>query len=169
MQAAGPDALAIRDARDDDSDRLIALIDAVYAEYPGCVLDVDGEEPHLRRPASAFAEWAGRLWVVEEDGRLVACAGFRDAADAVELKHLYVAAAARRRGLGRRLTELVEIAGRARGRRWVELWSDTRFTDAHRLYERLGYVRGGVRELHDRSASVERHYRKALAADGRPG
>jgi putative acetyltransferase len=156
------DGLLVRDATDADADALIALIEAIYTEYPGCVLDVDGEEPHFRRPASAFAEWRGQLWVVELDGAVVACAGFRDGGEAVELKHLYVAAAARRRGLGRRLTELVERTGRQRGRRLAELWSDTRFADAHRLYERLGYVRGGTRELHDRSASVEHHYRKAL-------
>lgn len=40
----------------------------------------------------------------------------------------------------------------------------TRFTDAHRLYERLGYVRSpGTRELHDLSRSVEYHFAKALS------
>jgi GNAT superfamily N-acetyltransferase len=156
------DGLALRDARDDDSERLIALIGAVYAEYPGCILDVDGEEPHLRRPASAFASWGGQLWVVESAVTVVACAGFADHGHSVELKHLYVARAARRRGLGGHLAGLAEAAGRARGRRRIELWTDTRFTDAHRLYERLGYVRGGTRTLHDLSRSREHHYRKSL-------
>jgi putative acetyltransferase len=45
----------------------------------------------------------------------------------------------------------------------IELWSDTRFLDAHRLYEKRGYVRGPkTRELHDKSKSVEYYYRKAL-------
>ncbi len=153
----------IRDARDADAGGLIDLIGAIYAEYPGCVLDVDGEAPHLRRPASAFSDWGGRLWVAEHDGRLVACAGFADAGDAIELKHLYVAAAARRRGLGTHLTRLVERAAGTMGRRCIDLWTDTRFTDAHRMYERLGYVRGALtRELHDLSGSVEYQYRKHL-------
>jgi GNAT superfamily N-acetyltransferase len=156
------DGLVLRDARDDDCERLIALIGAVYAEYPGCILDVDGEAPHLRRPASAFTSWGGQLWVVESAGAVVACAGFVDHGRSVELKHLYVARAARRRGLGAHLTGLAEAAGRARGRRRIELWTDTRFTDAHRLYERLGYVRGGTRSLHDVSRSLEHHYRKPL-------
>ncbi|MGZ4618494.1 MAG: hypothetical protein ACXV3F_07160 [Frankiaceae bacterium] len=41
----------------------------------------------------------------------------------------------------------------------VELWSDTRFANAHRLYERLGYVRTGRRrELHDLSRSTESEF-----------
>jgi hypothetical protein len=42
-------------------------------------------------------------------------------------------------------------------------WSDTRFTDAHRLYERLGYIRGGTRDLGDVSRSVEYFFEKAIA------
>jgi putative acetyltransferase len=45
----------------------------------------------------------------------------------------------------------------------VELWSDTRFEDAHRLYEGRGYRRGDeLRELHDLSGSVEYYYRRSL-------
>lgn len=153
----------IRDGRDSDSDHLIALIRGIYAEYPGCVLDVDSEEPHLRRPASAFDAWGGQLWVAESAGRVVGCVGYADHGQAIQLKHLYVAPTARRSGLGSRLVGLAEAAARSRGRGQVELWTDTRFTDAHRLYERLGYVRcPGTRELLDLSRSVEYHYRKLL-------
>jgi putative acetyltransferase len=42
-------------------------------------------------------------------------------------------------------------------------WSDTRFTTAHRLYERLGYKRvGGTRELGDISNSVEYLFEKHI-------
>jgi GNAT superfamily N-acetyltransferase len=156
------DGLTIREASDADSEQLIALIGAVYSEYPGCVLDVEGEAPHLLRPASAFTERGGTLWVAELDGTVVGCCGFADGGEALELLSLYVAARARRRGLGRRLAGLVEAAGHQLGRPWLELWTDTRFLDAHRLYEQLGYVRGGTRELHDISESVEHHYRKSL-------
>jgi GNAT superfamily N-acetyltransferase len=156
-------AAVVRDVRDDDSEELITLIASVFAEYPGCVLDVDAEEPQLRRPASAFAEWGGRLWVAESAARLVGSVGFTDDGRVAHLKHLYVAAVARRQGLGSRLTRLAESAIRARGHRRVELWTDTRFTDAHRMYERLGYIRGPrTRELHDLSHTVEYHYRKNL-------
>jgi putative acetyltransferase len=154
----------IREARDSDSEQLIRLIGDVFAEYPGCVLDVDGEMPQLRRPASAFGEWGGRLWVAGRGDRVEACVGFSVHDGVAELKHLYVANSARGRGLGNRLCELVEEEVRRRGHDRIELWTDTRFTDAHRLYDRRGYARGPqTRELHDLSASVEYHYQKSLA------
>jgi putative acetyltransferase len=157
-------APTVRDALDSDSEQLVRLIREVFAEYPGCALDVDGEMPHLRRPASAFAAWLGRFWVAEQAGEVVACVGLAAQDGTAELKHLYVAARARRQGLGGHLCELVEAEARRRGLQRVELWSDTRFLDAHRLYESRGYSRSSrTRELHDLSRSVERFYSKVLA------
>ncbi len=155
----------IREARDEDGWDLVGLIAACWSEYPGCIMDVDGEVPWLRAPASAFAARGGRLWVAEQCERVVASVGLIPAADpeGVELKTLYVARFARRMGLGSRLVALVEAEAKRRGARFVELWSDTRFTDAHRLYERLGYRRGGARALHDLSRTVEYHFRKELS------
>lgn len=125
---------------------------------------MDGEAPHLRQPASAFEQWGGELWVAELDGRIVGCVGFADHDRQFELRSLYVAAGFRRLGLGGCLVGLVEEAALARGVECVELWTDTRFADAHRLYERLGYERGPrTRDLHDKSRSVEYFYRKRLA------
>lgn len=151
---------SIRPARDSDSAALIALIGGCFAEYPGCVLDVDGEEPWLRAPASAYAEMGGRLWVASVGETVVGCIGLRPGG---VLKSLYVAGSARRRGLGSRLVGIVERAAREAGERRILLWSDTRFTDAHRLYERLGYRRTGrSRELHDLSASTEYEFCREL-------
>ena len=159
------DTLVIRDSRDNDADGLIALIGGCFAEYPGCVLDVDGEMPQLRAIATSFAEHGGRFWTAELDGTIVGCVGIAPAErDGAELKHLYVAESARRMGLGTRLISIVETEARARGATYVEMWSDTRFLDAHRLYERLGYVRSPeTRELDDLSDSVEYYFSKRLA------
>jgi putative acetyltransferase len=54
-----PAAPRIRAARDSDAGGLISLIGDVYAEYPGCILDVDGEEPDLRAICSAYAAKGG--------------------------------------------------------------------------------------------------------------
>jgi putative acetyltransferase len=155
----------IRQARDDDSAALVELIGACYADYPGCVLDVDREEPWLRAPATAYAAWRGRLWVAERAGEVVGSGGFRPRAPGVGgVHHLYVARRARRRGLATRLLGLIEAEARRRGAARVDLWSDTRFTDAHRLYQRLDYVRSpDTRELGDLSRSTEYHFAKALA------
>ena len=159
------DGVHVRDARDDDSDALIELIGSVFAEYPGCVLDVDGELPELRAIASAFARWNGRFWVATLAEQVVGCVGLSQSAErgGIELRKLYVASRARRAGLGNRLCELVECEAATRWARFVELWTDTRFVDAHRLYERRDYVRGpDTRLLHDLSNSVEYYYRKTL-------
>lgn len=163
----------LRPVRDADAERVQHLIGTVWAEYPGCVLDVDGEEPWMRAPATAYtgdvdpARYRGRMWVVddaERPGELAASVAVRETAPGwVELKSLYVAASARRRGLGVALVHLVEREARRRGAGVVELWSDTRFTDAHRLYERLGYQSTGrTRDLHDLSDTTEYHYAKDL-------
>lgn len=155
----------LREARDDDADQLIDLIERCYAEYEGCVLDVDSEAPELREIATYHAEHGGRFWVAKSSGQLVACAGLVTGSepDVMEMKKVYVAREARQVGLGARLCSLVEAEAMSRRATAIELWSDSRFLDAHRLYERRGYVRGPkTRELHDKSSSVEYYFRKAL-------
>ena len=153
----------VRPASDGDAAGLIALVGACFAEYPGCVLDVDGEIPELRGIASAFAAEDGEFWVAERDGLVVGSIGWVPAGAGAELRKLYVAASERRRGLGGRLCAKVEDAARARGKAHVELWSDTRFREAHALYERRGYRRGPTtRALGDRSATEEFFFRLPL-------
>ena len=154
----------LRAGTDADSAALITLIGDTWSEYPGCVLDIDGEEPWLRAPASAFAALDGRLWIATVDGSVVACAAMKPGGDGVvELKSLYVSAKARRQGLGELLTDLVEQEAAERGAHRIELWSDSRFADAHRLYTRLGYQRlPHTRELHDLSNTTEYAFAKDL-------
>jgi len=156
------DDLVIRHAADSDSHALIALIGTVYAEYPGCVLDVKNELPELLTPAAAARAEGGRWWVAELGGKVVASASALPKDGAVELKRLYVNAASRKRGLGAHLVKLAEAEAHWRELPRVFLWTDTRFADAHRLYEKLGYTRGSTRELNDLSNSVEYHYAKEL-------
>ncbi|MFP5308587.1 MAG: GNAT family N-acetyltransferase [Actinomycetes bacterium] len=158
----------IRPVTDADADALTALVGAAYAEHPGCVLDLPGVDADLTAPRRTFDARGGDLWVVEDaDGGVVACGGWKpatvDGEPAVELSRLYVAARARRRGLAAWLVGQVERVGRERGAALVTLWSDTRFADAHRLYERLGYERQpGTRELHDPSDTTEYEFRRRL-------
>ena len=156
-------SVRVRDARDDDGDGVIALIEFCWSDYPGCVLDVDGEVPELRTIASHFRSIGGRFWVAERECAIVGCVGTAPAADGFELSKLYVAHVDRRRGLGGELVRRVEDAAVAAGSPHVELWSDTRFTAAHHFYERLGYVRlPQIRKLDDLSNTVEYRYRKTL-------
>lgn len=163
----------LRAARDDDAEGLIALISGVFAEYPGCVMDEEADLPDLLAIATIFARKGGRFWVVEREGEVVACVGMSPSAPGypgqtkppggVELRKLYVHTSERKRGLGGWLCDLVEREARALGAPFVDLWSDTRFTKAHALYERRGYKRGPVtRDLHDKSNSTEYYYRLDL-------
>lgn len=155
----------LRTVRDDDADALTALIGAAYAEHPGCVLDLPGVDADLRAPATTAAELGGRWWVLDgaAGGLAASVARGRVRAGTVELKRLYVAASARRRGLGAALVTHVEDDAAAAGATTVELWSDTRFHDAHRRYAALGYRETGERrELHDPSDTTELRFVRRL-------
>jgi putative acetyltransferase len=153
--------LAIRPATDADAPGIIDLIARCYADYEGCVLDVEREEPGLLRPAEAFE----RFWVAVRGGRVVGTIAAARHGGNVELKKLYVAHSERGAGLGRRLIELVESWARETEAAAVELWTDTRFLTAHAVYARLGYRRTGrTRELHDLSNSSEFEFVKPSRA-----
>ena len=157
-------AFAIRPVRDQDGDELRDILAGVFAEYDGCFF-VRSELPELEAPATSFAALDGKLWVAEENGRILGLVAIVPTADPalVELRKLYTRREARGRGLGGMLIDLVENEARARGASRVHLWTDTRFETAHRVYEHRGYVRlPETRELHDASASIEYHYEKAL-------
>jgi putative acetyltransferase len=157
--------IAIRPVRDEDSPDILGILAAVFAEYPGCILELS-EVPELARPATSFAEMGGSFWAADREGQLlgfVAMVPDGDGDGLFELKKLYLRRDARGNGLGRRLIDLVEAEVRRRGGSRVHLWTDTRFETAHRVYERCGYQRQpGTRDLHDVSNSVEYHYLKKL-------
>ena len=162
---AGLTGAELRAVRDADADGLIELIGGVFAEYPGCVLDLPGLDADLHQPATTAMATGAGWWVLEEDGRIVATIGAGRLADdgSVELKRLYVAPGHRRRGLARGLVALVEADARQRGATSIELWSDTRFLDAHALYTSLGYApTGEERDLNDPSNTTEYRFTRRL-------
>jgi putative acetyltransferase len=159
--------VSIREATDADGYALSALLGAVFAEYQGTVF-VSDEMPELQAVATTFCNKNGRFWVAEREVRgravVVGCIGYAAAGAGIELKKLYVAKSERNGGLGGRLVDLVEDTATQRRAAFIELWSDTRFTTAHRFYQKRGYLRGEhTRDLYDASASVEYYFRKALA------
>lgn len=165
--AAVASPVLLRPGRDDDAEGFIALIGACWAEYPGCVLDVDGEVPELRALATHFARQGGALWAAERrgGGRILGMVGTRPLPEdgAWEICRMYVAAEERGTGLAHCLLDAAEAHARAAGARRLVLWSDTRFGRAHRFYEKRGYVRTGpIRVLGDLSNSLEFCYAKPV-------
>jgi GNAT superfamily N-acetyltransferase len=157
----------LRAGRDDDAAGFIALIGGCWAEYPGCVMDLDGEVPELRALGSYYAKQGGALWAAEADGAIVGMAGTRPlGAGAWEICKMYVTRAHRGTGLAQALLAAAEGHAAGRGASVMKLWSDTRFERAHRFYEKHGYRRSGPnRPLYDKSNSIEYAYAKPLARE----
>lgn len=156
----------LRAGRDQDAEGFIALIGACWAEYPGCVMDVDGEVPELRALATCIAGKGGALWAATADGRVVGMvATYPESPGTWAISRMYVERAHRGTGLAQRLLDTAERHAIAAGATRLALWSDTRFERAHRFYERRGYARSGLtRDLHDLSNTTEFHYVKPVAA-----
>lgn len=180
----------LRPARDDDAQDLFGLLSLCFAEYPGCYVDPHDDLPDLVKPGHWKARrgrdgrlLGGEFWVVEDGrGRVCACvavdfpgelasevvAGSHEAnstdTKTAELHRLYVRPDCRRRGIAARLVAHVEAAAREQSASRIVLWSDTRFADAHRLYEKCGYMRhqDGPREVGDISRTWEYRFEKSL-------
>lgn len=154
-------AFSIRPARPEDTPAIHALIDTCYREYD-CVLRVELDEPHLIEPGPYVRTTGGEFWVADGDEAIVATCAVKLHADSGEVKTLYVHPSVRRQGLARRLTEMAIEHARAVGKPTMILWSDTRFTKAHALYEGMGFVREGERDLRDSNHSREYGYWKRI-------
>ena len=161
----------IRPASDADSGQVVSLIAACWVQYPGNILDVQAEEPALRRVASAYGAKGGKIWVASvsflKGEWIVGCVGVvpapQNTETAAELVKMYVHPRLRRQGLARRLAALPEAVAREWGAKAIDLWSDTRFVEAHAFYQALGYTKTGeTRDLHDLSNSTEYHFIKRL-------
>jgi GNAT superfamily N-acetyltransferase len=178
--------LMVRPVRDGDAQELLGLIALCFAEFPGCYVDPHEDLRDLLRPANSAAKRGGRFLVVEDGaGRIGACmsvdlprlaasssetdtvspeeSAARQDGGAAELHRVYVRPDLRRRGLAEKLVALAEDAARASGAKLMSFWSDTRFLDAHRFYQRLSYrLTGEERALGDISHSREYRFEKGL-------
>lgn len=153
--------LLLRTATLSDTVGIVKLVGEVYAEY-GLILDTENDEPHLLHVAEFFRARDGEFWVVDDDHIIKATVGVFLNGAAAELKTLYVHPSLRRQGWGQRLVELVMNYSRQAGKRGIQLWSDTRFTTAHRLYRNMGFTECGTRQIHDSNMSEEYCFEKQL-------
>ena len=146
---AASTALAVEPARGADAPGVVELIGRVYLEY-GFVYVPDVEVPDLFRFEEHYAAPRGAFYVVRDGGVIVGSVGVERLEDgSAELHRLYLDARLRGRGTGRVLVETVLEWCRAQRIARLILWSDTRFDQAHRLYERMGFRRTGERVLPD--------------------
>lgn len=149
---------------------VIELIHRVFDEY-GFIWAPEEEFWDLLGAEFPYLEPRGALWVARDAaGRIVgSIAAERIDAATVEFHRLYLDAHLRGAGHGRRLMLEALAWARRAGCRDAVLWSDTRFDDAHRLYERLGFRRSGERALDDVNATVEFRYERRVDPDRAAG
>jgi GNAT superfamily N-acetyltransferase len=91
-------------------------------------------------PSDDLALPHGALLVAHQDEAIWGCAGLRFLLDRIgEVKRVFIAPAARGRGLGARLMGEVECLAREHGLSTLRLDTRRDLAEARRLYARLGY------------------------------
>jgi GNAT superfamily N-acetyltransferase len=142
---------------------VIDLIGRVFVEY-GWIWEPATEVPDLLRWTPHYEPPRGAFFVVREGERIVGSVGVDRVGDVTaELHRLYLDPAMRGRGLGEALVNTILDWCRTRGVARLVLWSDTRFTHAHRLYLRTGFRQTGERELpEDINQSREYSFERAV-------
>lgn len=150
-------SILLREASSADQDAVVRIIRAVYDEYGftwdpevyhadlydldgyyrdrGDVfyLALDGDEPVGTAALELFPRIPGENDVLHHGHGLPRIGGCD-----CSIERLYVHPEARRDGFGSGLFRHVAQEAKRRGRTRMEIWSDKRFTDAHRLYQRFG-------------------------------
>jgi GNAT superfamily N-acetyltransferase len=116
------------------------LIAAMVAEMNELYGDIEGPNVPSAKPAD-FAPPHGTFLVGYDEGEPICAGGLKRLDEqAAEIKRMYVAPAARRRGVARALLEALEDAARARGYAVVRLDTGLRQPHAMALYRSAGYV-----------------------------
>jgi GNAT superfamily N-acetyltransferase len=130
--------IKIRPARYDEP-AVVALLVDVMAELAGRYGGSGDDTPV--NPIDFVAPNGAFFVASAGSSELIACAGWRRHGDDAELKRMFTAAAARGRGLGRRMLATIEESAREAGCKRVILETGDRQPEAVGLYESAGYVR----------------------------
>jgi GNAT superfamily N-acetyltransferase len=130
------------EVRSEAADSLVAvrLVEAMVTEMEALYDLPAGTGLGLSAPPADFSPPGGAFLVVYEEGKPVAGGGIKRDEDGVaEIKRMYVAPGARRRGLGRRLLDALEEEARSLGYARIRLDTGARQPEARAMYERAGY------------------------------
>lgn len=94
----------------------------------------------MGRVAAYYGERKGGFWIAIREGKVAGMFGLEPAsAEALELRRMYVAPAARRAGLARAMLRFAEDESRRRGAVRLELSTSELQPAALELYRRAGY------------------------------
>ena len=166
--------LTIRPANGADSPAVANLVREVFDEY-GFAWDEENYCADLYDLKGHYLDHGHQFWVAEGQGRIVGSVGLeyyekipgepgastvlagkvRAADTDCSLERMYVHPDARRLGLGSLLMQTVLDAAKEARRTGMEIWSDKKLENAHRLYERFGALKIGDRICDDPDESPE--------------
>ncbi len=166
--------VSIRPWRADDTSGVVHVIRSVYDEYR-FTWDEAAYHADLYDIQKYYLDAGHAFFVAEAGGNVVGTVALerfpRHAGQIGEtirledqlraggvdcsLERLYVLESERGAGVGTALVNHVLQAAMNDGRRAMELWSDKRFEEAHRLYMRFGATIIGERICHDPDQSPE--------------
>lgn len=169
--AGKPGPIEIRPYRDADSEPVCVLFADVNrllapAELKGTfeAYIARSIEEEIGRISDYYRERDGSFWVAVDGADIVGMFGLeRSGASDMELRRMYVAPAARRRGIGRLMLEFAENHVRSRGIHRLKLSTSELQPDALALYRNAGYkltrtevadeasnktIGGGIRRFH---------------------
>ncbi len=164
----------VRPWQPSDKEGAIAVVRSVFDEY-SFTWDEADYHADLYDVPGYYLNPGGHFWVAEANGKVVGTVALeyydtlpgstgelvefngtpRVAGTDCSLERLYVCPDARRFGIGTALVEVVLKTATENGRLAMELWSDKRFGDAHRLYGRFGATVVGDRISDDPDDSPE--------------
>lgn len=146
--SALPEDVALRPAQVGD---VAAIVDLLAADQLGATRDAIRDEADLAGYTEAFraidADPAHLLIVADRDGEIIGTFQLsflpglaRRGALRAQIEAVRVAESSRGSGLGAAMMRWAIEEARCRGCALVQLTSDKTRTDAHRFYERLGFV-----------------------------
>ncbi len=160
-------------ATGEDSLAAAKVVESVFQEY-GFTWDADDYCADLYDLETHYINLGNPFWIAERGGEIIGTAALevfstlpgelgtivqadkiRASAADCSLERLYVRSDVRGLGLGRALLNQTITEAKNRNRKAMEIWSDKKLSNAHRLYQHFGAISVGERILDDPDNSPE--------------
>jgi len=126
---------ALRRAGPDDAGSIARLVHRAYSKW----IPVIGREPKPMKADYQHAVRDHEVWVLDGERGVIAVLEMIPAHDHVLVENVAVEPAVQGHGIGRRLMAYAEAEAKRRGLGEVRLFTNERFVDDLRFYDRLGY------------------------------
>jgi GNAT superfamily N-acetyltransferase len=143
--------VSIRRCRDDERDRILAIVNGAAEAYRGVIPEDRWHDPYMPREELDAEIAAGvAFWAYEDDGTMLGVMGIQQVRDVDLIRHAYVVPDSQGRGIGTALLE--RLLARAARPMLVGTWAAAEW--AIRFYERHGFEYVG----RGRTAALLRDY-----------